>query len=217
MVVAMSVYYATVTSELRRVDRLVETEHAEFQKIFDEKGFQAVEREVTIRTASSEGLYGLVNDRVAVGNLFFQTVTKDDGELPLLTGLKPGEFNKIPFLYSNPQSDEEDLQDRRARALVGPIRTDNGVAAILVVGRDVEGTMRTGGKVRNAVLTSSIIALFLGLISSWYVSRRFTRRVEAFNKLADDVRSGNLDRRAPRNYSEDEMDMLAEHLNAMLR
>jgi len=216
MVVAMSVYYATVTSELRRVDRLVETEHAEFQKIFDEKGFQAVEREVTIRTASSEGLYGLVNDRVAVGNLFFQTVTKDDGELPLLTGLKPGEFNKIPFLYSNPQSDEEDLQDRRARALVGPIRTDNGVAAILVVGRDVEGTMRTGGKVRNAVLTSSIIALFLGLISSWYVSRRFTRRVEAFNKLADDVRSGNLDRRAPRNYSEDEMDMLAEHLNAML-
>ena len=216
MVVAISVYFATVTSELNRVDRLVETEHAEFQKIFEEKGFQAVEREVTIRTASSEGLYGLVNDRVAVGNLFFQTVTKEDGELPLLTGLEPDEFNKVPFLYSNPQSEEEDLQDRRARALVGPIRTENGVAAILVVGRDVEATMRTGGKVRNAVLTSSGIALILGLISSWFVSRIFTRRVEAFNKLADDVRSGNLDRRAPRNYSEDEMDMLAEHLNAML-
>ena len=216
MIVAMSVYYATVTSEIRRVDRLVETEHAEIQKIFDERGFPAVEREVTIRTASSEGLYGLVNDRVAVGNLFFQTVTKEDGELPLLTGLEPDAFTKVPFLYSNPQSDEEDLQDRRARALVGPIKTENGVAAILVVGRDVEGTMRTGARVRNAVLTSSGIALVLGLISSWFVSRIFTRRVEAFNKLADDVRSGNLDRRAPRNYSEDEMDMLAEHLNAML-
>jgi len=34
--------------------------------------------------------------------------------------------------------------------------------------------------------------------------------------LATDVRAGNLDRRAPRNYSEDEMDLLAEHLNAML-
>jgi signal transduction histidine kinase len=54
------------------------------------------------------------------------------------------------------------------------------------------------------------------LISNWYVSRRFTQRVEAFNKLADDVRSGNLDRRAPRNYSEDEMDLLAGHLNSML-
>ena len=30
------------------------------------------------------------------------------------------------------------------------------------------------------------------------------------------MRAGNLDRRAPRNYSEDEMDLLAEHLNAML-
>ena len=107
-------------------------------------------------------------------------------------------------------------RDRRARGLVGPIRTPNGVAAILVVARDVEATMRTGAKVRTAILTSSAIALILGLISSWFVSRRFTRRVEAFNKLADDVRAGNLDRRAPRNYSEDEMDMLAEHLNAML-
>jgi len=49
MIVAISVYYATVTAELRRVDRLVETEHAEIQKIFDEKGFQAVEREVTAK------------------------------------------------------------------------------------------------------------------------------------------------------------------------
>jgi len=40
--------------------------------------------------------------------------------------------------------------------------------------------------------------------------------VEAFNRLATDVRSGQLDRRAPRNYSEDELDLLAEHLNAML-
>ena len=216
MVVAMSVYYATVTSELRRVDRLVETEHAELQKIFDTKGFEVLQGEVYIRTASGEGLYGLVNDLIAVGNLTSQTVTKEGDQLPLLTGLEPNQFAKVPFIYSNPESEEEDLQDRRARALVGPIRTDKGVAAILVVGRDVEATMRIGKRVRDAILISSGIALVLGLISSFYVSRRFTRRVEAFNKLADDVRSGNLDRRAPRTHSEDEMDMLAEHLNAML-
>ncbi|WP_051279546.1 sensor histidine kinase [Hellea balneolensis] len=216
LVVAASIYYSTVTSELRRVDRVVESEHAEFQKIFDEQGFQAVQREVTLRTASSEGWYALLNDRVAIGNLVFQTVTKDGSDLPLLSGVEPGTFKKVPFVYSNPESEEEDFQDRRGRALVGPIKTDNGVVAILIVGRDVEAIMRTGVKVRNAILTSSVIALLLGLISSWYVSLRFTRRVEAFNKLADDVRSGNLDRRAPRTYSEDEMDLLAEHLNAML-
>ena len=216
LIVAASIYYATVTSELRRIDRVVESEHAELQKVFDEKGFQAVEREVTLRSASSEGWYALLDGRVGVGNLVFQTVKADGSDLPLLSGVQPGAFKKVPFVYSNPESEEEDFQDRRGRALVGPIKTENGVVAILIVGRDVEAIMRTGGKVRNALLTSSGIALFLGLISSWFVSRRFTRRVEAFNKLADDVRSGNLDRRAPRNYSEDEMDLLAEHLNAML-
>ena len=216
LIVAASIYYATVTAELRRVDQVIESEHAEFQKIFEEGGFPAVEREVTLRTASSEGWYALLAENVVVGNLAFQTVTKDGSDLPLLSGIEPGEFKKVKFVYSNPESQEEDFQDRRGRALVGPIKTPNGVAAIMIVGRDVEGIMRTGGKVRNAILTSSGLALILGLISSWYVSRRFTLRVEAFNKLADDVRSGNLDRRAPRNYSEDEMDMLAEHLNAML-
>jgi len=211
------VYYATIESELRRVDRTLETEFAEFQNIFDEKGIVAVDREVIIRSASAEGWYALfVGENIAAGNLVFQDVTAEGSDLPLLTGLKPDEFKKLPFTYSNPESDEADLQDRRARGLVGPIRTPNGVAAILVVARDVEATMRTGARVRTAILTSSAIALVLGLISSWFVSRRFTRRVEAFNKLADDVRAGNLDRRAPRNYSEDEMDMLAEHLNSML-
>ena len=210
------VYYAIIESELRRVDRALETEFAEFQNLFDAQGIVRLDREVIIRSASSEGWYALLGDNIAAGNLVFQDVTAEGSELPLLTGLKPDEFRKIPFTYSNPESDEADLQDRRARGLVGPIRTPNGVAAILVVARDVETTMRTGAKVRTAILTSSAIALILGLISSWFVSRRFTRRVDAFNKLADDVRAGNLDRRAPRNYSEDEMDMLAEHLNAML-
>ena len=210
------VYYATIESELRRVDRALETEFTEFQNLFDEKGIVAVDREVIIRSASSEGWYALLGDNIAAGNLVFQDVEAEGRDLPLLTGLKPDEFKKIPFTYSNPESEEEDLKDRRARGLVGPIRTPNGVAAILVVARDVEATMRTGSRVRTAILTSSAIALFLGLISSWFVSRRFTRRVEAFNKLADDVRAGNLDRRAPRNYSEDEMDMLANHLNSML-
>ena len=161
LIVAASIYYATVTAELRRVDRVIESEHTEFQRIFDDKGFAAVEREVTLRTASSEGWYALLNDRVAVGNLVFQTVKKDGSDLPLLSGVEPGTFKKVPFVYSNPESEEDDFQDRRGRALVGPIKTENGILAILIVGRDVEATMRTGGKVRNAILTSSGLALSL--------------------------------------------------------
>ena len=93
---------------------------------------------------------------------------------------------------------------------------NNEPTITILVGRDVENIERTRERVGTAILTSSGIALLLGLLSSFFVSRRFARRVEGFNRLATDVRSGNLDRRAPRNYSEDEMDLLAEHLNAML-
>jgi len=109
------------------------------------------------------------------------------------------------------------LETRRISALSGFLTDQNGkTVAGLIVGRDVEEIMRTADRVRNAIITSSLIALILGLISSVFVSRRFTRRIDGFNRLATDVRAGQLDRRAPRNYSEDELDLLAEHLNAML-
>ena len=60
------VYYATIESELRRVDRALETEFTEFQNIFDEKGIVAVDREVIIRSASSEGWYALLGDNLSL-------------------------------------------------------------------------------------------------------------------------------------------------------
>jgi len=148
-----NVYFLTISSEIRRVDRELSAEIAELQSVITERGYQdgiiTVGREVILRSVAADRGYIMVTrsgdgQQVEVGNL----------------------------------SDAE--------------------------------------RVKSAIWTSSAIALFLGLISSWFVSRRFTRRVEAFNRLATDVRAGQLDRRAPRNYSEDEMDLLAEHLNAML-
>ncbi len=210
------VYFATIESELRRVDKALVEEFSEFQIIFEEKGLQGVDREVILRSASSEGWYILIAGNIVAGNLAFQKVETQDGAKGLIPEESEDEFQKIQFTYSNPETTDVDFQDRRARGLAGPLKTKDRNAGLLLVARDVEATMRTGVRVRTAILTSSAIAVVLGLISSWFVSRRFTRRVEAFNKLADDVRAGNLDRRAPRTYSEDEMDMLAEHLNSML-
>lgn len=210
------VYFATIQSELRRVDKALVAEFSEFQTIFEEKGLQGVDREVILRSASSEGWYILIAGNIVAGNLAFQKVETQDGTESLIPVESEEDFQKIQFTYSNPETTDSDFQDRRARGLAGPLKTNEANAGLLLVARDVEATMRTGARVRTAILTSSAIAVILGLISSWFVSRRFTRRVEAFNKLADDVRAGNLDRRVPRTYSEDEMDMLAEHLNAML-
>jgi len=187
-----------------------------YQQIYNTGGLDAVSRAVFLRGASYEGLYILQTSRSVSGNLGEQTVQTTEKEESLLPGLEGRSFTKLKFVYSDPRNEDSEISDRRGRGIAGNIFQNEQPVAGIVVGRDVEAITRTGERVQTAIFTSSILALLLGLISSWYVSRRFTRRVEAFNKLADDVRSGNLDRRAPRNYSEDEMDLLAEHLNAML-
>jgi signal transduction histidine kinase len=190
------------------------TEAAQYKQLYDAGGITAVERAVTVRGASYEALYFLQTRRVVRGNILGQgdllnseNIVGDDG---------PKGFSKIRFLYSDPNSDSEDFIDRRARGIVGNLKLGEDRVAAIIVGRDVEAISRTGDRIRATLPPALALAAFLGLLSSWFVSRSFAARVEAFNRLATDVRAGNLDRRAPRNYSEDEMDLLAEHLNSML-
>ena len=247
------IYYATIESELRRVDRANETEIAELQEFYDRAGRASVEQArqvgfiradepITSQTTRqiyhqngmeqinnlviARGLsYGdLPYERVYIlqagdrvtGNLALQQLEKTAEETnPLLSG-SGTRLTQVDIIYPLRKLDESEPEDRRARAIVGNIFLNGEATAKILVGRDVENIERTGERVRTAILTAAGIALLLGMLSSFFVSRRFALRVEGFNRLATDVRAGNLDRRAPRNYSEDEMDLLAEHLNAML-
>jgi len=247
------IYYATIESELRRVDRANVAEIAELQEFYDRAGLAAIEqaRQVgligplePISSLVSRNIYhqngaetinnlviarGLPygdqpyervyilrsGDRIT-GNLAQLPVEKKGEDKGLLPEGSDARFTRVDFIYLLRKLDQEEPEDRRARAMVGNILLNDESTLMVLVGRDVENIERTGERVRTAILTSSAIALLLGLLSSFFVSRRFARRVEGFNRLATDVRAGNLDRRAPRNYSEDEMDLLAEHLNAML-
>ena len=125
-------------------------------------------------------------------------------------------LHKRRFAYGDREDEDSDFRARRARGLVGPLLVGGAIKGQILVARDVEVTMRTADRVRTAMITSALISLAMGLIIGLFVSRRFSRRVEDFNRLATDIRAGNLERRAPRNFSEDELDLLAEHLNAML-
>ena len=247
------IYYATIESELRRVDRANEAEITELQELYDRAGrvsiANAIDRGVLPRDISPldnnfRRIYhqaghaflknavfqrGLSNslalERVYIlqggpgtqptGNLVNKAVERTGQETSLIPEKEDASYTRLEFIYSAPTEDDQTVE-RRAQAIAGNIYLGEERTLGILVGRDVEAISRTGERVRTAILTSSGIALLLGLLSSFFVSRRFARRVEGFNRLATDVRAGNLDRRAPRNYSEDEMDLLAEHLNAML-
>jgi len=185
--------------------------------LYRQGGIEAVSRAVFIRSASYEGLYIFqTGPQQFMGNLANQAIETTEQEQSILPGTEDATLTKINFLYSNPILSNDEFTERRARGIAGPIRQGDESVAVIWVGRDVEAISRTGDRIRATLPPALALAAILGLISSFFVSRRFGLRVEAFNRLATDVRAGNLDRRAPRNYSEDEMDLLAEHLNSML-
>lgn len=210
------IYFATISSESRRVDRALVAELNELNAMVKERGPIALSTEVFLRSASREGLYLVVHGERATGNLVGQIVGDDMGIDDLLVENIGMSLYKRQFTYGARDDEDSDFNARRARGLIGPLLEDGQIIGQILVARDVEVTMRTADRIRTALLTSATSSLVLGLILGWFVSRRFSRRIEDFNRLATDIRAGNLDRRAPRNFSEDELDLLAEHLNAML-
>jgi len=219
------VYYATVTTELRQVDKDIETEIEALKTSYEENGLGYIARIISIRSSAYDGRYLLETRTRQIGNLASTSMDEEDYVAFTLIDGEPGKpFVPMRLEYTlenrdmgGAATDIEGFQNRRINALSGFLVNKEGdTVAGLIVGRDVEEIMGKADVVRNAIVTSSIIAFVLGLLSSIFVSRRFSRRIEAFNRLATDVRSGQLDRRAPRNYSEDELDLLADHLNNML-
>jgi len=215
-----NVYFLTISSELRQVDKSLAAEVEEFQTILDKAGLIPLGNEIFLRSGSGDRHYLLTSrnqngEDMVIGSLGEQVVTLINQEKTVIGEEGDADFTKVDFILVIPATDTVPATERRMRGLSGYLQIDGKNVAAVVASRDVEVTRRTAERVKNAIWTSSAIALILGLISSWFVSRKFTQRVEAFNRLATDVRAGHLDRRAPRNYSEDEMDLLAEHLNDM--
>jgi signal transduction histidine kinase len=86
----------------------------------------------------------------------------------------------------------------------------------LVVGRDIEDLRRFAWSMGRLGLWSIIILSALGVGGGLLISRSVLRRIETVNDTTRTIMAGDLSRRIPLNGSGDELDRLAESLNAML-
>ena len=86
----------------------------------------------------------------------------------------------------------------------------------LVVGRDIEDLRRFAWTMGRLGLWSIIILSALGVGGGLLISRSVLRRIETVNDTTRTIMAGDLSRRIPLNGSGDEIDRLAESLNAML-
>ncbi len=108
--------------------------------------------------------------------------------------------------------DEGEKADHRALVRV----TQLGGGFRLLIGRDLEERRRLFGIVAKAAQWSILIVVVLGLGGGIFVARRVLRRIDAMTGTTQRIMAGDLSGRLPVGRSGDELDRLAENLNAML-
>jgi signal transduction histidine kinase len=108
--------------------------------------------------------------------------------------------------------DDQDNADHRA--LVRVTELTSGFR--LLIGRDLDERRRLFGIVAQAAQWSVLIVVVLGLGGGIFVARRVLRRIDAMTGTTQRIMAGDLSGRLPVGRSGDELDRLAENLNAML-
>jgi signal transduction histidine kinase len=132
-----------------------------------------------------------------------------------VTALAPGILDKPGWtetVYHRIEEAESDHPDHQA--LVQVFQLPGGFR--LLVGRDLDERERIYHIVLSAGRWSVAIVVVLGLIGGLFVTRRVLRRVDAMTETTRTIMRGDLGERLPVAGTGDELDRLAENLNAML-
>ncbi|WP_315782371.1 MULTISPECIES: ATP-binding protein [unclassified Bradyrhizobium] len=108
----------------------------------------------------------------------------------------------------------DDGGDQNHRALVYVTQLSSGFR--LLIGRDLEERRRLFGIVAKAAQWSVLVVVVLGIGGGIFVARRVLVRIDAMTGTTRRIMDGDLSGRLPVGRSGDELDRLAENLNAML-
>jgi signal transduction histidine kinase len=164
------------------------------------------------------GLHGLVftieNRALRPGsNLYLVTTPNGEAIAGNVGSLAPGVMATNGWSETAYRRlDDQDNADHRA--LVRVTQLSGGFR--LLIGRDLEERKRLFGIVANAAQWSLLIVVVLGLGGGVFVARRVLRRIDAMTGTTQRIMAGDLTGRLPVGRSGDELDRLAENLNAML-
>jgi signal transduction histidine kinase len=86
----------------------------------------------------------------------------------------------------------------------------------LLVGRDLDEREQLRGAVVHALVTALVYVAVIGMLGGLYVASRVLRRIDGMTATTRTIMAGDLSRRLPISGTGDELDRLAQNLNAML-
>jgi signal transduction histidine kinase len=196
-------YFAWNTRRLitEQIATTVNAETGEITEIFARRGLR--------------GLVGTIGNRALRpgANLYLVTTPTGQAISGNVGSLAPGVMATTGWSETAYRRlDEQDTADHRA--LVRVTELSNGFR--LLIGRDLEERRRLFGIVAKAAQWSLLVVVVLGLGGGIFVARRVLRRIDAMTGTTQRIMAGDLSGRLPVGRSGDELDRLAENLNAML-
>ncbi|WP_457091850.1 HAMP domain-containing sensor histidine kinase [Microvirga sp. P5_D2] len=164
------------------------------------------------------GLRRLVNiverrSRAPGASLYLVTTTSGERVAGNIGALPPGVIDRVgqfETLYN--RTDETDT--RPSVALVRVYMLPGGFR--LLVGRDVEERIRLREIIHRAFGYSLLFIGVLAVLGSWFIARRVLKRVDDMTEITRDIMAGDLGGRLKIAGTGDELDRLAQNLNAML-
>ena len=195
-------YFAWNTRRLitEQITTTVNAETGELSDIFGRRGLRAL-------------VFNIENRALRPGaNLYLVTTPEGRAVAGNVGSLAPGVMATTGWSETAYRRlEEQDSADHRALVLVTQL---SGFR--LLIGRDLEERRRLFGIVAKAAQWSLLVVIVLGLGGGVFVARRVLRRIDAMTGTTQRIMAGDLSGRLPVGRSGDELDRLAENLNAML-
>jgi hypothetical protein len=146
-------------------------------------------------------------------SLYLVTTPSGEGLAGNVGSLEPGVFDHPGWLETSYRRIEAP-EEAEHRALVQVVQLPDGFH--LLVGRDLEERERLYGIIANAGRWSFALVVVLGLAGGFFVSRRVLNRIDAMTEKSQLIMAGDLSGRLPVAGTGDELDRLADNVNAML-
>ena len=190
------------------------------RRLITEQITRTVTAEVTrLREQYAEaGIRGLVlfidlRSRRPGSNLYLVTTPTGEALAGNVAALAPGALDHAGWIETSYRRIEA-TDDTEHRAMVQVVELPGGFR--LLVGRDLEERERIYGIIANAGRWSFALVVVLGVAGGFFVSRRVLKRIDAMTDTAHTIMAGDLAGRLPIAGTGDELDRLAENVNAML-
>ena len=196
-------YFALNTRRLI-TEQITATVNGEVNGLSEQYGQGGLRRLVTVVD---------VRSRRPGSSLYLVTTPSGEGLAGNVGSLEPGVLDRPGWLETNYHRLEA-TEGAEHRALVRVVQLPGGFH--LLVGRDLDERERLFGIVVNAGQWSLALVIVLGLIGGFFVSRRVLSRIDAMTGTAQTIMAGDLSGRLPVAGTGDELDRLADNVNAML-